>query len=137
MSNLTSAEVEAYLGRTLTKAESDNFDIWETVAELRVEGLICSTISSVISTYGELPKDLALVISRYFGAIETDNSPENGQISSKKVEDFSITYNGTSADEILVKQNWAILAKYSSCGKVRNGKTLNHDGRFYRADSLY
>lgn len=139
MTNLTQTEVEALLGRSLSSVETSNFDLYLDIASAKVENLICTTLSELAQELGveKLPNDLSLVVARYFGSITSDNTQEFG-VSNKKVEDFSITYDQTnSIDASLAKQNQSTLAKYSHCGKISYGKTLNHDPRYYHDDGFY
>lgn len=139
MTHLTQAEVEALLGRSLTSVEQANLTLYQEIAIAKIENLLCTTLDEILDELGvgEVPSDLALVLARYFGAISTDNEAEPN-IGSKKVEDFSVTYdNSNSTDSFLAKQNQATLAKYSQCGAMIHGKTLNHDPRYYHDDGFY
>lgn len=138
MTYLTQAEVEALLGRSLTSAEQQNLTLYQEIAIAKIENLLCATIDEILDDISatKAPADLALVIARYIGGIGTDNEAEPN-IGSKKVEDFSVTYdNSNSADSFLAKQNQATLAKYSHCGAIIHGKTLNHDPRYYHDDGF-
>lgn len=139
MTNLTQTEVEALLGRSLSSVEANNFDLYTKIAIAKVENLLCITLEELADELetNEMPVDLSLVVARYFGSIMSDSTQELG-VTSKKVEDFSITYDqSNSTDANLAKQNQSTLAKYSHCGKISYGKTLNHDGRYYHDDGFY
>lgn len=64
-----------------------------------------------------LPADLQLLLARCFGVISSEmESNANQGIQTKKVEDFSISYDkDADAMTSFVNQNQAILTKYSEC----------------------
>lgn len=139
MKQLTITEVEGLLGRSLTSVESDNFDVYISIAESKVEDLICIKLDPLLEELGtsEIPNDLKLVIARFFGNISVENNVELG-VQSKKVEDFSISYDtNNSPESALIAQNRTTLAKYSHCGSVEHGQTLNQDPRYYHDDGFY
>ncbi len=139
MKQLTESEIEALLGRSLTSVESNNFDIYLDIAESRVEDLICIKLEALLEELGasELPNDLELVIARFFGNISVENNTELG-VQSKKVEDFSISYDTTkTTEDAIIAQNRTTLAKYSHCGAIEHGRTLNQDPRYYHDDGFY
>ncbi len=134
MANLTKEKVTALLGRPLSTVEDSNFNLYLNIAKLRLEDITCSSFDDM----SELPDDLALVWARFFGGVVEENQ-SGGNIASKKVEDFQITYresNSVMAD--LMNQNAATIAKYSQCaGAIRHGETIpvnrggyNEDDRF-------
>lgn len=134
MATLTSDEVEALLGRSLTSVESANFDLYLEIAEIRIEDILCTSLDDLLTTLGvdALPTDLQLVVARFFGGISTANGQEFG-VESKKVEDFTITFN-TETDIFgsLIKANATTLAKYSQCGSaIRHGKVLRQERYLY------
>ena len=78
----------------------------------------------VTATWGfdsELPDDLAAVLAGLFGIHETEVS----MVKSKKIEDFSVTYNdGAKLDE-LVAAHEGTLRKYAQCERaVLHGESL-------------
>lgn len=119
---ISKEEMAALLGRPLKTVEDTNYDLYLSIAVLRLNDLLCLDLKSM----GELPADLKLLIARCFATITEEQSTgaDNG-VKSKKVEDFSITYNDTvdSPMVVFVKQNEAALDKYSRCqGPIRSGK---------------
>ena len=113
---ISRTDLEALIGRSLTQTEITNYDLYLNIAGMRVSDLVCYTLEPV------LPADLALVVARCFDVISVENSRRAG-VSSKRVEDFSITYD-SSADIFgdFLKTNSATLAKYSKCqGKFESG----------------
>lgn len=73
-----------------------------------------------------LPNDLARLLAQMFGTISKKYSTD-GPISSKRVEDFAITFatdNGGTDMDRFVDQNKRTLDKYSICGitDIKHGK---------------
>lgn len=138
MALITQAEVAKLLGRSLTASEEDAFDEWEEIAEQRLADLLCVSSLSVLLTelsLTSLPIDLKLVLARFFGGISVENGVEIG-VTSKKVEDFSITYNDADRKNIfgtLVTANGATILKYSQC-TIRSGRTLKEEAKYYHYD---
>ena len=66
MATLTSDEVEALLGRSLTSVESANFDLYLEIAEIRIEDILCTSLDDLLTTLGvdALPTDLQLVVAQ-------------------------------------------------------------------------
>ena len=101
----------ALIGRPLTTIEDTNYSLYLNIAKLRLEDLLCLTITIPLAA------DLQLLLARCFDVIskETNSNADFG-VQTKKVEDFSITYE-KDADAMVsfVNQNQAIIAKYSEC----------------------
>lgn len=137
MAYLTSAEVAALIGRSLTSVETTNFDLYESIAESRLANLLCTEdLAEFADEQGKLPVDMQLVLARIFGALKSENSVEPG-IQSKKVEDFSITYSESESVFARVAQaNNATILKYSKCGAIRHSKTMMTDRRYYHHDRV-
>lgn len=119
---ISKTEMAALLGRPLSTIEATNYDLYLSIVILRLNDLLCIDLSSM----GDIPADLKLLVARCFATIqEEQNLASSNGIKSKKVEDFSITYN----DEVdtpmvaFVKANSATLDKYGMCqGPIRSGK---------------
>jgi len=71
-----------------------------------------------------MPSDLQLLYAKLFALVSSMNKG-NGNIKSKKVEDFSITFNENTVYDQFLIDNGSTLRKYSVCnqGYVRSGKT--------------
>lgn len=111
----------ALLGRPLKKVEQDNYELYLDIAVLRIDDLLCIKLESM----ADIPADLKLAIARCFATIvdEQKETADHG-ISSKKVEDFSLTYDGDADSPMVlfVNQNKSVLDKYSMCqGPIRSG----------------
>lgn len=122
---LTKAQTEALIGRSLTKVESDNFDLYLKIAVARLEDLLCTTLTTPLEPVPQL------LLARCFGAISLEQAATaNTNVTSKKVEDFSITYGDKDGSpmEAFVKQNANDLEQYSECqAKIRQGKVCHDD----------
>lgn len=131
---LTISDVEELLGRPLTSVEQEYFPDYLLLAQLRVEDIICVSLDDLVAELGveKLPIDLSLVLARFFGILGKVNGQEYG-VSSKKVEDFTISFN-TDKDIFgeLINANSSTLAKYSHCGsQIRHGKVLTEEAYLY------
>lgn len=124
-------EVAALLGRPLSDIENTNFDLYLGIAILRLDDLLCIKLEEM----AEIPADLKLLIARCFDAIvEEQKRISNQTIKSKKVEDFSITFDETADSPMVafVSLNSATLDKYSMCqGPIRSGKVCPPCGKVF------
>ena len=70
-----------------------------------------------------IPEELAQVISELFAV----KLAGDDRITSKKVEDFSITYDKTSELDRIIESYKSILDKYSQCSQItlRSGEIRN------------
>lgn len=123
---LTKQETAVYLGRPLTSMESDNFDVWMDLAQTRLLDVLCLT-----EYPSEVPSELKLLIAQMFGVVALDlKATVDSGATSKKVEDFSITYgsNPDSPEVVFEKRFAREIAKFSKCGrKIRSGKVIYGD----------
>lgn len=139
MAYLTQSEASKLLGRSLTASEVNAFDEWEEIAESRLSDLLCVASLADLLTALEvqvLPTELKLVLARFFGGISTENGVEIG-VTSKKVEDFSITYDEKERNNVfgnIVTANGTAILKYSQCKGLRSGRTLKEEAKYYHYD---
>ncbi len=123
MFDITKSEIEALLGRSLSDAENNNFDLWLELAEAEMRDLLCWCDDYVC--YDE-PAQLKLLLARLFGAYEAEQK-FNSNIESKQVEDVRLDYreNPDSPMAQAVHKSIKIIAKYSRCcSGILHGKTL-------------
>lgn len=137
---LTANELQALIGRNLSEQEFENFDTLIEVAERQIEGYLCATLEELFPSTeqgdGEIPADLKFVIANFFKAISVRNRYDP-TVSSKKVEDYSVSFReDADIEKNLVAQNLFTLRSYTKCGRVRPGKTILEDRRYYDTDSL-
>lgn len=91
----------------------------------------------ITGTWGfeELPADLGSLVAEIFkmtGRVNTANL--SGNVKSKSVEDFSITYSDRSEMDALASNNSSVIAKYSNCqsaGQISHGNVGGCDGRIF------
>ena len=123
---LTQKETEALLGRSLSSIESENYDLYMDLAESRLLDVLCLTAYP-----SEIDNELKLIIAQMFSVIVLEqNAITDSGTTSKKVEDFSITYGSNpETPEATFERTYArIIAKYSQCGfKFRSGRVGNAD----------
>lgn len=120
----------ALIGRPLTSAEVENYGLYLGIAVARLDDLLCTKIEDM----EDLPDDLKLLVGRCFATLTLEQgSTSNFGISSKKVEDFSISYHAeayleSSPMKQFVQQNLDLLNKYSECqAPMRAGETYGND----------
>lgn len=127
---LTVKETEALLGRSLSSTETENFALYMGLAESRLLDVLCRT-----EWPAEIDNELKLIIAEMFSVIVLEqNAITDSGTTSKKVEDFSITYGSNpETPEVTFERTYArIIAKYSECGfKFRSGK-VGADGNCIR-----
>jgi hypothetical protein len=75
--------------------------------------------------FSEIPSDLKLLWAQLFANVSKKYTAGGGNIKSKRVEDFSITYGDLTDDEVFLSANARTIQKYSMCntGYIRHGKT--------------
>lgn len=137
MAYITIQKAQTLLGRSLTATETSAFNDWEAIAESRLADLLCvKDLAELLEILGvaSLPTELQLVLARLTTAIGVENGVEVG-VSSKKVEDFSITYGNDRNDYYAntLSVNGATIMKYSQCS-IRYGRTLKEEARYYHHD---
>jgi len=99
---------------------------------------LCGNAEVVIdATWGfaedTMPGDLQSLVAQLFALVSSMNKG-NGNVKSKKVEDFSVSFNDNSVYNQFVIDNAATIRRYSLCniGKVRNGKVRSDFWRLER-----
>ena len=138
MAYLTREQAQTLLGRSLSSVEDTSFDTYEALAETYLADALCvADIATLLTDLSltSIPTDLQMVLARIFGGISAQNNVEFG-VSSKKVEDFSITYD--KDNDILgaiYATNGTTIGKYSEC-RIRYGRTLKEEARFYRHERI-
>jgi len=73
--------------------------------------------------FSSMPGDLSQLLAKVFDLVSSGISSDTN-VSSKKVEDFSISFDtNLTAEQRLIDSNIATINKYSLCniGQVRNG----------------
>lgn len=91
----------------------------------------------ITGTWGfdELPADLGSLVAEIFkmyGRISASNMA--GNVTNKRVEDFSISYGNKSEMKALETNNSSVISKYSNCqsaGEISHGETGDCYGRVF------
>jgi hypothetical protein len=70
-----------------------------------------------------VPDDLAMLLALLFNQVSLDQVTD-GQVKSKKIEDFAVTYKDSTTLKDLLGANSAVIEKYSQCnqGAIRHGR---------------
>lgn len=123
---ISKEDMAKLLGRSLSTAETNAYQTYLDIAVIRIKDLLC--LEELPQT---LPLDFQLLLARGFATIGAENSTETGNVSSKKVEDFSINYDTNSKETPMssfVRENSATIAKYSACkSTIRSGERIYGD----------
>lgn len=118
-------EVETYVTKQNDNLNGSWYNIIEFETKRRGENI------TVDATWGfkSCPHDLELLLAKLFdqGSVEQNTS----DVKSKKIEDFSVTYNDRATFDTFVSANSATIQKYSQCdqGVIRHGRV--RDFRYY------
>ena len=91
----------------------------------------------IAGTWGfeDLPADLGSLVAEIFkmyGRVSSGNMA--GNVTNKRVEDFSITYGDGSEMDTLEANNSSVIAKYSNCqsaGEISHGEVGDYCGRVF------
>lgn len=125
MISLTTSECEAFIGRELTTREVQNFDLFLSVAEPRLDNLLNREIAEITDR-----NDLVLIkllIARMVAVLSDEQAEAQSRgIVAKSVEDFKIEYDKNANTPLTeyVRQNEDLLKKYTACtGEMRAGRT--------------
>lgn len=113
-----------------TKKQNDSFNgSWFNLVEFsrRRSGELI-TVKAVWG-FATVPADLQMLLAQLFNQVSVDQKTD-GQVKSKKIEDFSVTYKDSVTVQDLLASNAATLEKYSQCnrGYIRHGRvhSLHH-----------
>lgn len=91
---------------------------------------------TINADWGLCAPDLQLLLAQLFALIGTMNT-SNGNVKSKKVEDFSITFNDNTAYQQFTLDNAGTISKYSICGiqEIQHGGVNLHKGNWWMHDT--
>ena len=111
---LTQDDYKLYTGETSALSTED----WEKMVGLavfRLENALC--LEELPTQDGEIPEELKMVLANFI-CLMLAGRGRNLQVSSKKVRNFTISYNNSSvanAFSKLQQEYGDILGKYSQC----------------------
>lgn len=112
---LTQDDYKLYTGEATNYADDD----WQKLVNLassRLASFLC--LDELPTTGGALPADLAMLLANFI-CLMLASRGRNLRVASKKVRNFTISYdNGSAANTFTeLQQNYSdIVARYSACG---------------------
>lgn len=120
---ISQEDVVALLGRSLSESETQNFNIYLEITELKLKDLLC-----IDKWPNPLPTDLKMLLAKVFGSIKAtqDFERDNG-VTSKRVEDFAVNFseNKSSPLSVVLTSEAATVSKYNNCSTgIMHGETL-------------
>lgn len=131
-SSLTSVTIDGTVIDTnaYTKKQNDNFNgSWFNLIEFARRRCGENIVVSAVWGFATVPADLEMLLAQLFNQISIDQKTD-GQVKSKKIEDFSVTYKDSASMQDLLAGSSATIEKYSQCnrGYVRHGRvhSLHH-----------
>lgn len=113
-----------------TKKQNDSFNgSWFNIIEFSRRRCGEKIVVNAVWGFATVPADLEMLLAQLFNQISVDQKSD-GQVKSKKIEDFTVTFKDSVTYQDLLESNAATLAKYSQCnqGVIRHGRvhTLHH-----------
>lgn len=118
---ISKEDMAKLLGRPLSVTENANYDLYLGIAVERIKDILC-----LPELPDPLPIDLQLLVARCFAVFSVEQQTSVENIESKKVEDFSVTYNDNSNETPMskfVRLNIIAITKYSQCqAKSKSGE---------------
>lgn len=118
---ISKEDMAKLLGRPLSVTETANYDMYLGIAVERIKDILC-----LLELPDPLPIDLQLLIARCFAVFSVEQNTSVENIESKKVEDFSVSYNDNSKETPMskfVRLNIIAITKYSQCqAKSKSGE---------------
>lgn len=115
----TVVDPDDYIFKQNDKFTGDWYNIVEFDRKRSGENIV------VEATWGfnPLPADLQMLLAQLFNQVSVDQKTD-GQVKSKKIEDFSVTYKDSVTLQDLLASNASVLLKYSQCnqGVIRHGR---------------
>lgn len=113
-----------------TKKQNDSFNgSWFNIVEFSRRRCGENIVVSAVWGFNPIPSDLQMLLAQLFNQVSVDQKTD-GQIKSKKIEDFSVTYKDSVTLQDVLAGNAATILKYSQCnqGAIRHGRvfTLYH-----------
>jgi len=88
---------------------------------------------TITATWGfqGLPNDLGMLMARLFSNVSKKYSVGSGNVKSKRVRNFQVTYGDLTDDQAFIDANSRTIQKYNMCniGFIRSGSTCSEHGR--------
>lgn len=125
-SSLTSVKINGDVVDTnaYTKKQNDSFNgSWFNIIEFSRRRYGENITVEAVWGFATLPADLEMLLAQLFNQVSVDQKTD-GQVKSKKIEDFSVTYKDSVTLQEVLSGNAATIQKYSQCnqGVIRHGR---------------
>lgn len=113
-----------------TKKQNDNLNgSWFNIIEFSRRRSGENIVVNAVWGFATVPADLQMLLAQLFNQVSVDQKTD-GQVKSKKIEDFSVTYKDSVTFQDLLASNAFVIEKYSQCnrGVIRHGRvhSLHH-----------
>lgn len=111
---MTQEDYKLWTGESMNYADADWQKIVD-VAEARLLRFLCLSVAPVDGE-GNTPNDFAQLLANFISAMIARQG-NTGEVSSKSVRNFSITFTSSAADAFaqIAKQYGDTIEKYSNC----------------------
>lgn len=125
-SSLTSVKIDGEVVdvNAYTKKQNDNFNgSWFNIIEFSRRRSGENITVEATWGFATVPADLEMLLAQLFNQVSVDQKTD-GQVKSKKIEDFSVTYKDSVTLQEVLSGNAATIQKYSQCnqGVIRHGR---------------
>ena len=107
-----------------TKKQNDSFNgSWYNIIEFSRRRCGELIVVNAVWGFATVPADLEMLLAQLFNQVSVDQKTD-GQVKSKKIEDFSVTYKDSVTLQDVLSGNAATILKYSQCnqGVIRHGR---------------
>lgn len=125
-STLTSVTIDGEVVDTnaYTKKQNDSLNgSWYNIIEFSRRRCGENIVVNAVWGFATVPADLQMLLAQLFNQVSVDQKTD-GQVKSKKIEDFSVTYKDSVTLQDVLASNAATVQKYSQCnqGAIRHGR---------------
>lgn len=111
-----------------TKKQNDKFNgSWYNVIEFDRKQTGKNVVVDAEWGFNPMPSDLQLLLAGMFNQNSVEQTSD-GQVKSKKIEDFSVTYKDSATFDEFVSSNASVVEKYAQCsqGYIRHGNVYQY-----------
>lgn len=125
-SSLTSVKINGEVVDTNAYAKKQNDNLngsWFNIIEFSRRRCGENITVEAVWGFATVPADLEMLLAQLFNQVSVDQKSD-GQVKSKKIEDFSVTYKDSATLQDVLSGNAATIQKYSQCnqGAIRHGR---------------
>lgn len=121
--DVTSVTIDGNETTEFTVKQNDKFNgSWYNVIEFDRKQTGKNVVVDADWGFNPMPSDLQLLIAGLFDQNSVGQTSD-GQVKSKKIEDFSVTYKDSATFDEFVQSNASVIDKYAQCsqGYIRHG----------------